>query len=256
MDLNLQEVQKYGTEMLRDLTGMCERRGIPYYAIYGTLLGTIRHSGPIPWDYDIDIYVPENELKNFLNAVKEDYNEKYWIDYREDAPIPRAFPRIGLKGYETEILHLDVFRMSGLPDGRFMQKLLTGYGRSLYVIWRAKTLDTKFYYPDLKRRIYARFIKMIMFPFSINMILKKIDRLCSKYEVMSTGYVGRMMGEGAIYPTECFKNTILHPYADFLIRIPKEYDKLLTQMYGDYKKYPPKEEQDRFFSMTYHVREL
>lgn len=256
MDLNLQQMQKYGTEMLKDITEMCEKRNISYCAIYGTLLGTVRHNGPIPWDCDVDIYVPENQLKTFLNAVKEEYCEKYWIDYRDETTIPRAFPRIGLKGYETEILHIDVFRMSGLPNGKLMQKVLTFCGRSLFVVWKAKTLDLKFYYPDLKRRIYATVIKTVTFPFSVNLILKKIDRLCSKYEVMSTDFVGRMMGRRAIYPTECFADTILHPYADFMIRIPKGYDKLLTQMYGDYMEYPPKEEQDKYFSMTYHVREL
>lgn len=256
MKLNLAQVQKMGTDMLRDLTIMCADKDIPYFAIYGTLLGTIRHSGPIPWDYDIDIYVPENRLNDFLNEVKVTFPDKYWVDYREGPSIPRAFPRIGYKGYETEILHLDVFRMSGLANTKFKQQIETHYGRMLFVIWKAKTLDLKFYYPDFKRRLVSNIIKALTLPFSVNYILKKVDKLCGKYEVMSTRYVGRMMGEGAIYPTECFSEIEMLPYDDFYIRVPKEYHRLLTQMYENYMEFPPEEDRNKFYNMVYEVREL
>lgn len=257
LNLNLEEVQKICTDMLRDVVKMCDKYHITYYAIYGTLLGTIRHSGPIPWDYDIDLYVPENELSNFLTKVEEDLGDKYWIDYRNNKNFPqRAFPRIGIKGYETEILHIDIFRMSGLPDAKWKHQLLTHIGRSLFIIWKAKTLDINFYYPDLKRRMIARTIRYLTAPLSLKLLLHWIDALCGLYPVMSTSYVGRVMGQGAIFPTKYFQETELHDYVDFKIRIPKGYDKLLKQMYGDYHSYPPAKEREVAFTQRYIVRSL
>ena len=42
-------------EVMCVIKQICEKYDIPYFAYYGTLLGTIRHKGFIPWDDDMDI---------------------------------------------------------------------------------------------------------------------------------------------------------------------------------------------------------
>ena len=154
MQLTIEELQKYGSEMLRTVSEICEKNNIQWYMAYGSMLAAIRHQGPIPWDYDIDIYVPEKELKRFLSVLRKELPDKYWIDFR-DGDCPRAFPRIGLNGYETEILHIDVYRLGGLPNKPFQFKCFVWYSRFLFVSWKAKTLDIDFYYKDTKRRLYT-----------------------------------------------------------------------------------------------------
>ena len=44
---HLQQVQKM---MLKDFIKICEENDITYFVNGGTLLGTIRHRGFIPWD--------------------------------------------------------------------------------------------------------------------------------------------------------------------------------------------------------------
>ena len=122
-----------GSEMLKTVAEICEKNNIRWYMAYGSTLGAIRHGGPIPWDYDIDIYVPECDLDTFLSAMKRELPSKYWVDYREGRGPYRAFPRIGLTGYETEILHIDVYRLGGLPDDPKKLKLFTRYSRLLFV---------------------------------------------------------------------------------------------------------------------------
>ena len=101
MKLTINEIQEYGSKMLREVAEICERNHIRWFMAYGSVLGAIRHSGPIPWDYDIDIYVPEYDLDAFLKTMEEELSDRYWIDYRQSKSNARAFPRIGLKGYEA-----------------------------------------------------------------------------------------------------------------------------------------------------------
>ena len=42
-------------EVLEIIDHICRKYGLMYYADWGTLLGTVRHEGFIPWDDDIDI---------------------------------------------------------------------------------------------------------------------------------------------------------------------------------------------------------
>jgi lipopolysaccharide cholinephosphotransferase len=48
------------------------RRGIPHWAIGGTMLGAVRHRGMIPWDDDIDIALWATDLGRARAAVAED----------------------------------------------------------------------------------------------------------------------------------------------------------------------------------------
>jgi hypothetical protein len=52
----------YLTEMLFYLHDLFEKKNITYFIYWGTLLGSIRHGGLIPWDTDVDIHIHENDI--------------------------------------------------------------------------------------------------------------------------------------------------------------------------------------------------
>ena len=48
-ELTLEEIHEELLCQLRDITAVCERHGIEYNLMCGTLLGSVRHRGFIPW---------------------------------------------------------------------------------------------------------------------------------------------------------------------------------------------------------------
>ena len=61
----LKELQNIQYEMLKAVDVICKKHDIKYYLVYGTLLGAVRQKASIPWDYDIDIAMPREELNKF-----------------------------------------------------------------------------------------------------------------------------------------------------------------------------------------------
>ncbi len=53
---------------LRDFDAACRTLGVTYWIDGGTLLGAVRHQGPIPWDDDVDLVLPRADLERFLRA--------------------------------------------------------------------------------------------------------------------------------------------------------------------------------------------
>ena len=66
-------------EVLNRIVGICEKYELTYYAYWGTLLGTVRHKGYIPWDDDLDIAMKRDDYIRFLEVAKKELPKEYWI---------------------------------------------------------------------------------------------------------------------------------------------------------------------------------
>ncbi len=59
-------------EMLDDIRIVCEKHDIKWFVDWGTLLGTIRHGGFVPWDDDVDISMLRPDLNKFLEVAEQE----------------------------------------------------------------------------------------------------------------------------------------------------------------------------------------
>ena len=62
----LKQLHQVQVEILKDFSSVCEKYSLPYFAVYGTAIGAVRHGGFIPWDDDIDI-----------GMLREDYDKVF-----------------------------------------------------------------------------------------------------------------------------------------------------------------------------------
>ena len=68
----LSPVQERLLIMLRWFHEYCEKHDIRYYAVGGTLIGAMRHSGFIPWDDDVDVAVPRKDYKRLIEGFVDE----------------------------------------------------------------------------------------------------------------------------------------------------------------------------------------
>ena len=54
---------------------ICRKYDITYFADWGTLLGTVRHKGFIPWDDDIDICMKRADFNKFAKVMEDEYDD-------------------------------------------------------------------------------------------------------------------------------------------------------------------------------------
>ena len=52
--------------LLERFDAVCRQHGLTYFAGGGTLLGAVRHGGFIPWDDDVDLFMPRRDYERLL----------------------------------------------------------------------------------------------------------------------------------------------------------------------------------------------
>ena len=80
----LQRLQKLELDILKDFIYVCDKYDLTWFSFAGTAIGALRHGGFIPWDDDIDVWMPREDynrlIESFNTAVKVPY-------YRLIAPM-------------------------------------------------------------------------------------------------------------------------------------------------------------------------
>ena len=85
---------------------LCEKHHFTYYMVGGGLIGAIRHKGFIPWDDDLDFYVPRSQFTELVAMLKKELPDYYKITTCSDDDFfwgEMVIIRIIVKGYSQGI---------------------------------------------------------------------------------------------------------------------------------------------------------
>lgn len=102
-DINLRNLQECDAVFLAIFDKLCNKYGLTYWLDYGTLLGSYRHRGFVPWDDDMDIAMPRKDYLRFAEVFKDEF-ERYNIQVYYWG----THTSIGYRHNETGV-YLDIF---------------------------------------------------------------------------------------------------------------------------------------------------
>ena len=243
LPIDMEGRKKIQLEMLREVDVFCRKNEIRYSLAFGTLLGSIRHKGFIPWDDDVDIMMPLPDLLKFKKEFKSEKIEYHDID--NDRCHNFAFSLLRYKQtysrnglfYHGGGVSVDLYVCIGIPEDRemFIEKAQPLYNQRIKAINnRSKVIS---YLP----------IKTI--PGFSSKIKKYRDYLFENsvpYDNATYYYIiaGPLdIWKRTTYDFDLFDNLIETSFENDRFMITAHYDKFLTLMYGDYMTPPPVEEQ-------------
>ena len=130
----LRRLQLIELEMLVEVDRICQKCGIKYNIIAGTLLGSVRHKGFIPWDDDADVALLRPEYEKFRVACEKELDTSRFCfqDHRNTPGYRWGYGKIRRKGtlflrehqehmpYDQGVF-IDIFPLDNVPDNYFMR---------------------------------------------------------------------------------------------------------------------------------------
>lgn len=235
--------QKKALEILWEFHDICEKNNILYEVACGSLLGLIRDGGQLPWDYDIDVFVPIEKRNDLIKALDKNLSDKYYYNYLNNNKNCRhMLMRLAPVGYRSESLHLDVFFLMGTPDDEKARVKLQKKIASICNIRFYKFVDIKYEAYNNSKHKLKLILKRLQYLFiPINSLMKKYYYLCEKYPALCSKY-NIIADANSMVVTfkskDLWDTTLMKDNLGHELRIPKNYDAVLKTRYGNYKKVP------------------
>ena len=249
-DGKLSAVQHTLLGFLKEVDRICRKHHIKYFLGGGTLLGAVRHKGFIPWDDDADVMMLREDYEKFLSVLSDEL-PPYITDQNTEAANHFAFTKLRLDDtvLSTEFsarfpgLHngvfLDVLAQDKTSNKKLSQKIhvkMTAQLRWLVLNkWRQTPMDANNRFVSLVGDV----IKAIL---PLSLLEKMQNRMMTRYRKKDTGTLYDSMGrnvERGAYPEEWLSEAVYVDFEDVKLPIPKEWDKYLTYLYGDYMEMIP-----------------
>ena len=247
--LDIDEIKEVELGIMDYIHNICKEKGINYALAYGSLLGAVRHKGFIPWDDDLDIALKRDEYDKLYQAILEDNNSIYKVvSWENDSRYPYPFYRVydSRTVYENNYIQndielgicVDVFPFDDYKDVNKEITKLDMYRRlSVYTLYGIRNKEA-----GIKNII--RYLMLVAFRLTRVKTWNKKLNDSSKVPVNSE-YIDYLM-ESKKYSTKidakALDEVVECKFEDRLYNIPKDYDHILTTIYGsDYVEIPPLE---------------
>lgn len=247
--MELRELQLYQINILNEFVRVCEENNLKYYLAWGTLLGAVRHKGFIPWDDDIDVYMPYEDYKKLKEACAKSLDEKYYYANKSaDSKFYSAWTTIGVKNSTSIDLSLakihmpwgicmDIFPLFPCPENIKILKKCKRYNRM-----RITCAGKYFYkYSADKQQGVKKYLYLLM-----GMIPEGIGKSMFEYYERK---LGECKNDSEYYIdyeiNDSYKNLKKSWFKEEELifenrkyKVPVGYKEYLTMTYGDYMKEP------------------
>ncbi len=249
-ELTLQEIQQGSFNVLLKFKEICEQLNLNYFLAYGTLIGAIRHKGFIPWDDDIDVWMPRPDYERFVqyctDADLAPFCLKHYKTCREYIyPIARLVDTRYKIDYSDAKdyglgLFIDIYPLDGVKSGSKKQaRTRKNYIRKIGMLGASHYIKPRNKLKNIVKKIYYAFYKNT----DINRVIAKADCAAKHYDYNQYDNVACTVWE----PKECldkcdFISAVDVEFNGQFFKAPFGYDSLLKKLYGDYMKLPPENE--------------
>ena len=252
----MEPLQAKCLEMAEYFVQFCKENDLLCYLCGGGAIGTLRHKGFIPWDDDLDFFMPRKDYEKLAQLWPQKADSRYQLSKSNENYLDRnLFITIRdtqttcIKPYQQDLdiphgLALDVLPLDYYPTNELSRKKQV-IAALVYSLFCAQTIPEK--HGGIMKLGSQALLALVPSKKLRYKIWKKAEAEMTKYtKEESDGITELCSGPYYMkkkYPISSFEDALWLPFEETELPIPIGYDAYLKTAFGDYMTPPPVEKQ-------------
>ena len=251
-------------DLLNRFAEACKKENLKWFVGFGTLLGTIRHKGFIPWDDDLDIWMPRNDYDRLVEVGPSLFTAPYFFQTTlNDMDYYNAFARLR-NSNTTGVLvsgnndcnngiYIDIIPLDGHYRNKNVQKCIYEYIYMRNIVAHAYAYNIN---PRFVTRMISKVLRNPLVHYDMKKNYLSVNRIARRNTWKEAENVGVVVFTAYpfkrnTFPKRCFENSVYKPFEQLFVPVPEGYDEGLRIIYGDYMEFPPKADRGTWHSFEF-----
>ena len=239
----MKKVWQVQMNLLKKLLDVCERHHLRVWGDGGTMLGTVREHGYIPWDDDIDMVLLRPDYDRLVQIAPHEFEHPYFFQcsyternyvrghsqLRMDGTSAILQGEIGT-GYHMGIF-IDIFPYDAVPDKDDVRAAQFETRKYLLGKMLGITKGWDIIHP------FSSFVNLMKRP-SLKRVFREYEDIFRNNKIEDNCFVSCLSFQvdlkHFLRDKHWYDETMYLPFEDMMMPLPKDYDRILKQQYGDY----------------------
>lgn len=243
-------------EILEELIRVCEENKLTYFACGGTCIGALRHNGFIPWDDDLDVFMPRPDYERLWRLRDKFQEGKYKLcrtnseknyHHRVQQLVDLNTTFVNKRSVDENIEHgvyIDILPLDACAPtktGRLRQM----WQAMVFSVYNVQCLP-EFHGGTLFRTVVSIALKAIPSKKLRFKIWSNCEKNMTKFDWSKATQIIELTASMQVmrhpYPKAWFAGVIKHKFEDIEVNLPSGFDQYLRQVFGEYMTMPPENE--------------
>ena len=249
-----QKMKKKMLDMLLYFKKFCDEHGLLFGLIGGGAIGAVREYGFIPWDDDVDCYMPRSDYERFPELWEKYGDKDRYVFCRTNRETNYHHCASSLRDPSTtfictynqyeDICHglsLEFGPLDATPNSKLLQykQIFDGY---IFAVFNNQRLPNN--HGSLARTLTKVAYTLIPSKKAKDWLWMHAEKQKSKYSWNDCKYVKELWGKTSFYnfPKEWFDHVVYFDFEGHQMPLPAGYHEYLSLIFGNYMERPPLEE--------------
>lgn len=249
----IRELQMKELEILTFLKDICQKNDLEFFLAGGSCIGALRHQGFVPWDDDVDVFMPRKDYEKLSKKWNEYTNSDKYSLCRSDSEHTYKHAAMTVNDNETTFINfrtvdqdvnqgiaVDIIPMDYLANNFFLRgwQRLNAILFSVYINQRLPDNQGK-----LLHFLTGLPLSIVRSQKSRYRVWKFCESQMIKYSNSKSKYMVELVtGLSAMHrplDPEWFSKTVEKQFENTTMPVPVGYDEYLTLIFGKYMEFPP-----------------